>query len=97
MAKKQVHLTEATLHNIIKRSVKNILKEGYAMDDSNMDKWDELTQLLDAKTIVDGIYNYLDSDQLNELLHNFDDDYGLGLFSDEYEEDGYDDYEDEGY
>ena len=65
--KKIIKLTESDLHNIIKKSVNKIIKEG-STSTEDCTKWNKLTETLGADTMVDELYNYLNEDQIKEFI-----------------------------
>lgn len=87
MKKKQIRLSEARLHQIIKENIKKVLKEGMTSDNPAFDKWEQIKETLGAETMVDNIFQYLDSSTLEQLVEWFNQDYDL--FDDYEEEEDY--------
>lgn len=87
MKKKQIRLSEARLHQIIKENIKKALKEGMTSDNTAFDKWEQIKETLGAETMVDNIFQYLDSSTLEQLVEWFNQDYDL--FDDYEEEEDY--------
>ena len=87
MKKKQIRLSEARLHQIIKENIKKVLKEGMTSDNPAFDKWEQIKETLGAETMVDNIFQYLDSSTLEQLVEWFNQDYNL--FDDYEEEEDY--------
>lgn len=89
MKKKQIRLSEARLHQIIKENIKKALKEGMTSDNTAFDKWERIKETLGAETMVDNIFQYLDSSTLEQLVEWFSQDYDL---FDDYEDKEEEDY-----
>ena len=85
--KKTIKLTNSTLKNIIAESIKNYLINEGTTDSSVADKWYQIQDMLGSEQMVNGIYNYLDSDMLKNIVEWFDTDYELGLFDETNVED----------
>ena len=85
-------LSEEALQNIIKEEVNKILKEG-STDQSVYNKFLDAKERLGADAVLDAIWNYLDSDTLENIVNWLNQDYELW----DDEEDSYeeDDTEDE--
>ena len=66
MNKRQVRLSESKLHNIIKESVKKVLKEG-TVDRYYQEQWDKCIEYMGAETMLSELYNYLSSDQIEDF------------------------------
>ena len=73
-------LTEAELTNLIKESVKKVLKEGFCSDDENNARWEQITDMLGAETIANEVYNYMDCDTLEDFMRHLDRNYDLNMF-----------------
>lgn len=87
MRKKQIRLSEARLHQIIKENIRKALNEGMTSDDPAYNKWEQIKETLGAETMVDNIFQYLDSSTLEQLVEFFDQDYDLFNDYDEEEDD----------
>lgn len=89
--KRIIRLTESELHDMISQSVKKVIKEG-TTDQSVYNKWDEMIEQMGADAVLSELYNYLNSDQIEDFIEwmerNYDIDFGQ-------EEDSYDEFEDE--
>lgn len=82
---KKITLNEQQFNTIVKESVKRILKEGFA--DRGLDeKWIDAERQIGSENMLQEVYNYFNSDQLKDFLESLDNDYDLGLFEDEEEE-----------
>ena len=89
MANKQITLTEKDFRNVLKEAVKKAIKaklnEGFA--DRKWDElWIEAERQLGSENMLQEVYNYFDGDQLRDFLQSVDDDYDLGLFEDEVDD-----------
>ena len=92
MAHKQIKLNENDFKNLIKEAVKKAVKaklnEGFA--DREMDeKWIDAERQLGSENMLQEVYNYFDGDQLMDFLRSIDQDYDMGLFEDDYDEEDY--------
>lgn len=87
MRKKQIRLSEARLHQIIKENIRKALNEGMTSDNPAYNKWEQIKEILGADTMVDSIFQYLDSSTLEQLVEWFGQEYDL--FDDYDEEDDY--------
>lgn len=84
--KKLIRLTESDLHNIIKESVKRIIKEGHYSSDSAQ-KWDQVREMVGDDAMIQELWNYLDADSIDDFIEHMDRYYELNLDSPEEEED----------
>lgn len=68
-------LTEQHLSKILRRSINNVLREG-AADPAVGNEWNELVDMLGADTVLNDLFQYLDSDTIEdfimELKNNYD-------------------------
>lgn len=87
MKKKQIRLSEARLHQIIKENIRKALNEGMTSDNPAYDKWEQIKETLGADTMLDNIFQYLDSSKLEQLVEWFNQDYDLFDDYDEEEDD----------
>lgn len=89
--KKIIRLTESELNNMISQSVKKVIKEG-SPDWSVYNKWNDIIEMMGADAVLSELYNYLNSDQIEDFIEwmkkNYDIDFGQ-------EEDTYDEFEDD--
>lgn len=83
MRKRPIRLSEQKLHQIIQENIKKALKEGMTSDNPAFDKWEQIKDTLGAETMVDAIFNYLNSSTLEQLVEWFNQEYDL---FDDYEE-----------
>ena len=74
--KKTIRLTESDLKHIIRKSVNKLLKEGTTSTVA-MEKWDELKEQVGCEQMVNDIFNYLNCDQIDQLIEWFNQDYEL--------------------
>lgn len=89
MAHKQIKLNENDFKNLLKEAVKKAVKaklnEGFA--DREMDeKWIDAERQLGSENMLQEVYNYFDGNQLIDFLRSINQDYDMGLFEDDYEE-----------
>lgn len=89
MAHKQIKLNEndfkKLVKEVVKKAVKAKLNEGFA--DREMDeKWIDAERQLGSENMLQEVYNYFDGNQLIDFLRSIDQDYDMGLFEDDYEE-----------
>ena len=86
----KIVLSEEALQNIIKEEVNKILKEG-STDQNVYNKFLDAKETLGADTVLDAIWNYLDSDTLENIVNWLNQDYELW----DDEEDSYEEEETE--
>ena len=86
--KRTIRLTEGDLHRIIKNQVKRVLNEGSPSQDV-YNKWEDIKEYIGADRMIDDIWNYLDSNQLEKLVDWFNQDYDLFDNEDDFEDEGY--------
>ena len=89
MTNKQITLTEKDFRYVLKEAVKEVVKvklnEGFA--DRKWDElWIEAERQLGSENMLQEVYNYFDGDQLRDFLKSVDNDYDLGLFEDEVDD-----------
>lgn len=77
MKKRQIRLSEARLHQIIRKNIKNALTEGMTSDNPAYDKWETIKNAIGSEQMLEDIFNYLDSSMLEQLVEWFDQDYEL--------------------
>lgn len=90
MSKQQIRLSESQFHQLVKEMVNQIVKsklnEGFA--DREMDeKWMDAERQIGSENMLQAVYDYFSGDQLKDFLESLDNDYDLGLFNDDYEDD----------
>lgn len=86
--KRRIRLTEGDLHRIIRKQVKRALNEGSASQEV-YNKWLDIQENIGSDRMIDDIWNYLSSSQLEQLIEYFNQDYDL--FPEEDEDDEVDD------
>ena len=64
------------LRQIIRESIYKAINEGTTSDDT-FEKWELLKEQVGCEQMVSDIFNYLSSDQLEQLIEWFDQDYDL--------------------
>lgn len=89
MAHKQIKLNEKDFKKLVKEAVKRAVKvklnEGFA--DREMDeKWIDAERQLGSENMLQEVYNYFDGNQLIDFLRSIDQDYDMGLFEDEVDD-----------
>lgn len=94
---RRVRLSEKKLANIVKNSVRKVLKEGSA-DAWVYDAFEELVNELGVEKVLNELYKWTDQDSLIGFINHVRDDYDMNIESeDEDEEDEdeeeYDDYD----
>lgn len=68
MAKKQLfRMTEADVKQVMASVLKRVLKEG-TTETSDLSTWEDYKEMIGADAMLDLIYNYLNSDQIRDLL-----------------------------
>lgn len=65
--KRRIRLTEGQLCNIIRSNVKRALNEG-STDNSLYNKWMDIIENVGAEAFLDNIWNWLSSDQLEQIV-----------------------------
>lgn len=65
--KRRIRLTEGQLRNIIRSNVKRALNEG-STDNSLYNKWMDIIENVGAEAFLDNIWNWLSSDQLEQIV-----------------------------
>lgn len=68
MTKKQLfRMTEADVKQVMASVLKRVLKEG-TTETSDLSTWEDYKEMIGADAMLDLIYNYLNSDQIRDLL-----------------------------
>lgn len=65
--KRRIRLTEGQLRNIIRSNVKRALNEG-SLDQTLSDKWSDIIENIGAEAFLNNIWNWLSSDQLEQIV-----------------------------
>ena len=65
--KRRIRLTEGQLRNIIRSNVKRALNEG-STDQTLYNKWMDIIENVGAEAFLDNIWNWLSSDQLEQIV-----------------------------
>lgn len=65
--KRRIRLTEGQLRNIIRSNVKRALNEG-STDQTLYNKWLDIIDNVGAEAFLDNIWNWLSSDQLEQIV-----------------------------
>ena len=74
--RRQRRISESVINRAINNSMRRMVNEG-TTDSDVIDKWQEVKDSLGASKMVDVIFNYLSSDQIEEILGYFNEDYDL--------------------
>ena len=74
--KQTIKLRESELKRMITESVRRIINEEIA-DDDIYQRWEELKEEIGCEQMVDDISHYLSSDQLEQLIEYFNEDYDI--------------------
>jgi hypothetical protein len=82
--KRRIRLTESDLHRIIRKQVKMALNEGSASQEV-YNKWLDIQENIGSDRMINDIWNYLSSVQLEQLIEYFNQDYDLFPEEDEEE------------
>ena len=64
------------IQQIIRESIYKVINEGTTYDDT-IQKWELLKEQVGCEQMVSDIFNYLSSDQLEQLVEWFNQDYDL--------------------
>ena len=64
------------IQQIIRESIYKVINEGTTSNDT-FEKWELLKEQVGCEQMVSDIFNYLSSDQLEQLIEWFDQDYDL--------------------
>lgn len=64
------------IQQIIRECIYKTINEGTTFDDT-IQKWELLKEQVGCEQMVEDIFNYLNSDQLDQLLEWFNQDYDL--------------------
>lgn len=86
--KRRIKLTERDLHKIIRNQVKRVLNEGSTSQEV-YNKWEDIKEVIGSERMIDDIWNYLDTNQLEKLVDWFDQDYDLFDNDDDFEDEEY--------
>lgn len=74
--KRTKNIKNRRLQQIISESIKKVVSEGTTYDDT-IQKWDKIIEQVGCEQMVNDIFNYLNSDQLDKLVEWFNQDYEL--------------------
>lgn len=66
-------LDEKKLKTIIAESLKKVLSEGMTTDNPNLEKWLYLQERIGAESMLECIFNWSSSSQIEEWLQWFED------------------------
>ena len=89
MKHKQIKLNEndykKLVKEVVKKAVKAKLNEGFA-DRETDEKWIDAERQLGSENMLQEVYNYFDGNQLIDFLRSIDQDYDMGLFEDDVDD-----------
>ena len=86
MGKKIFRLTETELRGLIRESVNRVLNEG-TTDQAMFNSWDSIKEQMGAEAMLDAIYNYMNADEIAEIIRLLKRDYDVNDVEDaDYEE-----------
>jgi hypothetical protein len=86
MGKKIFRLTETELRGLIRESVNRVLNEG-TTDQAMFNSWDTIKGQMGAEAMLDAIYNYMNTDEIAEIIRLLKRDYDVNDVEDaDYEE-----------
>lgn len=74
--RRQRRISESVINRAINNSMRRMVNEG-TTDSDVIDKWQEVKDSLGASKMIDDIFNYLSSDQIEKILGWFNEDYQL--------------------
>ena len=84
--KKIFRITESELKNLVKESVKRVIKEG-TTDQQLYSTWDNIAAAIGPENMLMAIYNYMPSDEIAEMVRLLKRDYDVNDIEDAaYEE-----------
>lgn len=86
MKKNKFKLTESKLRNIIKESVKSVLKEAH-WDSAVYDEFSELREMLGDDTLISEMYNWIDGYSLEKFIQHTKQMYNLDGHDEEDDDD----------
>ena len=69
----EMKLDEKKLKTIIAESLKKVLSEGMTTDNPNLEKWMYLQERVGAESMLECIFNWSSSSQIEEWLQWFED------------------------
>lgn len=67
--KKTIKLTESELKNIVRESLKKTINEGH-WNSEVYDKWEQVREAVGDDTMLQELYNYLSSDQIEDFIYD---------------------------
>ena len=74
--RRQRRISESVINRAINNSMRRMVNEG-TTDSDVIDKWQEVKDSFGASQMVDDIFNYLSSDQIEKIVGWFNEDYQL--------------------
>lgn len=98
MAKKQLfRLTEQDVKAVMNTVLRRVLKEG-SIETSDGQSWNDLRDMIGADKMLEAVWNYLDSDQIQDLIQYIRKEYDMDYYDEEEEtDDWYQDDEEREY
>ena len=74
--RRQRRISESVINRAINNSMRRMVNEG-TTDSDVIDKWQEVKDIIGESQMVNDIFNYLSSDQIEKILGWFNEDYQL--------------------
>lgn len=74
--RRQRRISESVINRAINNSMRRMVNEG-TTDSDVIDKWQEVKDIIGESQMVNDIFNYLSSDQIEKILGYFNEDYDL--------------------
>ena len=74
--RRQRRISESVINRAINNSMRRMVNEG-STDSDVIDKWQEVKDIIGESQMVNDIFNYLSSDQIEKILGWFNEDYQL--------------------
>ena len=69
-------MNQNRIKQIVRESIYRAINEGTTYDDT-IEKWEILKEQVGCEQMINDIFSYLSSDQLEQLVECFNDDYDL--------------------
>lgn len=81
--KKSIKLTESKLRNMIREAVTKTLNEG-TTDETAYERWEYVKEMIGCENMLDDIFNWSSSDQIDEMLGWFEEEGYLEGYGEDY-------------
>ena len=76
-------MNQNRIKQIVRESLYRAINEGTTSDDT-FEKWELLKEQVGCEQMVNDIFNYLSSDQLEQLIEWFNQDYDLWYYNEDF-------------